>query len=241
VEIVDRERLEAIVLLLETMYDYIPRARGVDTGALPGPAASRRVRDETTGEWRTRRHGEPAWDEYLDMPMAEAMTPTTITGSRDVASEIRRLTSSIERIQLILDAHEGRYENERHGWEREREALEKAGSYAQLRTALLELERDKPELRAALAITFDPQREGLPRKYGPELIALRHRALLELSERLPVRLRVPPWIQEYQSSRRLDTVEGLAAKGLGAGAIARRLRIPKKTVQRILRRAVRST
>lgn len=235
-----QERRELLRLLLQTLDDHLPRPRSTYGGGESGPSSSRYVKDAGTGEWRPRRAGEKAWDAYLEEPLEDALKPGwTISGARDTRAEIARLTASIDRIQRILDAKEGRIDHERFGWEIEREALDRTGSYQKLRKLLAELKLAHPDQWQAVMRRYDPGREGMPFAPGIEEQRLADLGEAWIEERIGS-IRLPPWILEWQADRRRNTIAGLAAQGYGAGAIAKRLRIPKKAVQRQLR-AIRAT
>lgn len=244
-------KMHRIRLLLSTMDDYLPGVSGSMPEVPAGPSASRfvpcdfclrngRLKDgrlcpECRGEgWRTHRAGEKYWDRYLEEPVDEAVAPTRqFTGTPDRAANIRRLDASIERIQRVLQLKEGKLDEDMFGWERMRAAYEDAGSYRELRKCLAVMEVESPRLRRVLR-----------RRYEVNLFfkddeVKEHDAIFWLAMRMP-KVVVPSWVMEEEAQKARDTVESLAAQGFGAGTIARKLRISKKKVRRILKKINRS-
>jgi hypothetical protein len=78
----------------------------------------------------------------------------------------------------------------------------------------------------AVHVEHEPLELGPPARLELEL------GVLALALRLGT-VRVPPWLMEPPETRRASVAE-LAAAGLGAGAIARELAIPKGTVRKYL-------
>ena len=223
------ERVQRVVLLLQTLNDPYPTPR---IALVPdsGPSPSRYVPCETCqrrGEVRARggwllclvcdgrgwkrREREPAWDAYLQLPLDEAAQLPRAPGVRRPA----------------LD--DGGYV-----WERLRARYDAHGSYAALRSQLCWLAHTAPHRHAlvvAVHVEHDARRLDARARRDLDL------GVLAITLRLG-RVRVPTWLIEQTSAeRRRATLAGLAADGLGAGEIARRLGIPKKVVQRQLRRA----
>lgn len=183
--------------------------------------------------WRRRRAGDEKWDEYVEEPLTEAMQPTGVLGFYDRAQNIRRLTHELEKLEADAAAREGRLDQERFGWERQRQAMERAGSYRELRRVLRQLDSWWPE-------GF----QLLRRRYWlgvPVIFDARQRGVIEMAEAwlahtMRGSIRVPPWILEQRAQARVETVASLAAEGMTAGVIARRLRMPKEKVRRLLKR-----
>lgn len=235
------ERRLKIALLLSTMDDYLPGLGSSSPAALPGPAASRyvpcdlcqqkgRLKDDVLcpechgSRWRRRRAGEREWDAYLEQAVEDAVAPTrNFTGTPDHAANIRALDASIERIQRTLDAKEGKHDDG-FRWERVKKSYWRAGSYKALTRWLNRMQRERPDLRMVVR-----------RHYELELPGQDVEPVIDwLEERMPKSLRVPPWVMERYAQRNQVTVEQLRAEGLGAGAIAKRLRMSKKKVRRLL-------
>lgn len=244
------ERERKVRLLLETMDDYLPGPSTIKSQDLPGPAPStRRPCDDCKGTGRTtrglclvcdgagrrratlREQRQDGWDEYVEAPVAEAVVPQLSAGV-DRAAEIRRLDSSIARIQRTLDAKDGKMVEEAFPWEAARAAYERAGSYAELRRCLAELRLKAPDVYAAirrlytLALSPPTRHEKALEAVGVSFLAqaMRH-------------VNVPPWIEQEAGESRNETIETLAAEGMTAGQIGRRLRIPKEKVRQVLRKA----
>jgi len=164
--------------------------------------------------WKRRTRAEKVeWDAYLELPVEQAVgLPTMPVGRR--------------RDDAALAAQEVAY-----GWERARRAHDRHGSYGELRRALSWLAVVEPERHAlirAVLVDHEQRRLGRVEQAGLELgviaLALRMRTV-----------RVPPWLIERSAAEeRRESVEALAAAGLGAGEIARRLGLSKKAVRRRL-------
>jgi len=164
--------------------------------------------------WRRRRAGEIEWDRYCEMPVAEAVSFTSMPVAITSATESDREQS--------------------YGWERARAAHDRYGSYKELRRALDWL-RDREPRRYTLVrvvlIDHESRRLSAPDALSLDLgvvsIALRMRTV-----------RVPPWLMERRDAdRRQQSIAQLAAEGRTAGEIARRLDIPKGTVRKLLHRS----
>ena len=230
------ERVQRTRLLLETLHDPLPQVRA-SLRSDPGPAASRYVPCEAChragwirrrrgvavlclacdGEgWRRRQAGEPEWDRYLGLPVQEA-------------------------VQLPVEAAHRPREPEAggeqgYGWERLQAAYEARGSYRELRRNLSRLAAHRPRRhRLVVAVLVENQPrfltadDELDIDLGVVWITLRMRTI-----------RVPPWLMEHEAARtREQTIAALAADGFGAGEIARRLEMPKRTVRKYLARGSR--
>lgn len=246
----DREteqRMGKVRLLLSTLDDYVPAAKSVDLGDEPGPAPARRVPCEACERqgwvrgrlcllcdgrgWRRRLNGESAWDEYLELPVAEAVEPQLFSGT-DHAAEIRRLDASIRRIQQTLRAKAGVIDRrERFGWEHAREQQERHGSYGELRVQLVRL---RSTLEPAWLAVFRTHLSSIEVQLS-ERDRVYEDVGVDWLQREMRTLKVPPWLLEYEGGRRRQSVAALAERGLQPGAIARRTGIPKQKVRRILR------
>ena len=222
----------------------------MQAGDLPGPApSSRRPCDDCRRTGRTtlglclvcngtglrratlREQRTDGWDEYVEAPIAEAVVPQLSAG-HDPASEYRRLSASIARIQRTLDQKAGRDVVLPFQWEMERARYEREGSYAELRRALSVLHDRSPHVYAVIRRVYTirlvdlSSRDRLMEEMGVQFLAR------EMTD-----IRVPPWLEQADQERRNDTIESLAARGMTAGAIARRLKLPKDKVRRVLRRS----
>lgn len=244
------QRVQLVQVLLVSFFDYLPdppTSTGlISRSALPGPAPGKRVpcgycrRNgrvrlrrgsricpvcEGAG-WRIRRKLNPshpeyeqAYDEYTGEPVEadETQHPHAMTRSQ--------LDRALERL-------ESWEQGERFGWERERKLYERQGSYLQLGIALDRLQDRWP-----------PGHQAIRRHYWrgiliePSETTQRLTGIAEewLAREMRGEIRVPIWLVEEEADRKRETVASLAAQGLSAGQIARRLRMPKLKVQRTLR------
>lgn len=232
------------------MDDYLPGPSSMAPQDLPGPAASsRRPCDDCRGRgnlpsghrcpvcegegWRkatVREQRRDGWDEYVEAPVAEAVQPQLSAGT-DRAAEIRRLDASIARIQRTLDQKAGRDVVLPFQWEALQAHYERSGSYAELRRALGVLRAKAPDVYAAVR-----------RRYVIQIVEpTRHDRALEavgvafLASEMK-HIRVPAWLEQEEGRRRNETIESLAAQGMTAGAIGRRLKLPKDRVRQALRK-----
>jgi hypothetical protein len=252
------ERVQLVRILLASLLDYLPTpltASGLIRRSVPsGPAPGKRVPCdycrrvgrvrvirgyracpvcEGSG-WRTRRgprdkpthpgYEEP-WDEYTEQPVAEAVQhPPAMTSYL-----VDRTLERIEREQSLRDGDDS---SERYGWERERIAFDRRGSYNELRRALKLLHRKWPPGYLQVRRTY---LRGLAFEQTND-----DRLYLQAAEEWLARvmrgpIRVPPWLQERSTERRQRSVSELVAEGLTAGQIAKVLRVPKQKVRRLLR------
>lgn len=251
------ERVQAVQILLTSVLDYLPTpvtSTGlIARSSLPGPAPGKRVpcghcrrtgmlvyRNRTqrtclvcdgTG-WRRRRGSrnpshpeyEQPFDEYTGMPIEEeAQHPAAMSSStRDLV---------LDQLDHASELREGRIDGERYGWERERASYDRQGSYRELRRVL-----------ALLHVEWPIGYEQIFRFYLRGLVfqpSLFDRQLCDIAEEWVARemrwaIRIPPWLQERAGKDRQVSVADLAKEGLTPGAIARRLRIPKAKVKRML-------
>lgn len=245
------ERVQLVRILLSSFFDYLPSpvtssgliARSSPSGPAPGKRVpcghcrrSGRVRLRAGGSrfcpvcdgsgWRVRRRLSPShpeyeqpWDEYTREPVTE---------------ETVQHPQAMTRYQLdrALDQLEEYERGERFGWEREREVYERRGSYVELALALDQLALSWPpgyvQVRRQYlrGLGFEPSATSqLLCDAGEEWLAREMRG----------RIRVPRWLSEEVAESRQATVFELRDQGLTPGQIARRLRIPKLKVQRLLR------
>lgn len=157
--------------------------------------------------WKRRRADEEAWDAYLELPVA-------------VAVEL-----PIELAPAAAAADDAGF-----GWERARDAYDRHGSYKELRLQLRRLATASPRRHRLVQVVLV--------EHGDVKLDERARAELELGVveiALGMRsLRVPRWLMDEQPSM-ADDVAALAAAGMGAGEIARRLGMTKKAVRRKLK------
>lgn len=245
------QRIVAVRILLVSVLDYLPSpvtSSGLlSRSSLPGPAPGKRVPCtycRRTGNvryrnrpsrlcplctgtgWRLRRKtDEQPWDEYVGEPVEEASTqhPRSMTKPE--------LHGALERLQFEQDVREGRTEGERFGWERERASYDRQGSYKELRRAV-----------SRLYVLWPPGYLQINRFYFRGLSfqpSLFDRQTCDVAEEWLARemrgpVRVPSWLIEREADSRKGTVAELAAAGMTAGQIARRLGIPKAKVRRLL-------
>lgn len=223
------QRVSHVRLLLVTLNDPYPTPHGA-LRSDPGPAASRYVPCLTCRRrgwikqrggvtlclvcdgrgWKVREHDEEAWDAYVNLPLAEAVQ-LPVEPSAPATPEIER--------------------EHTYGWERQRQSYDRYGSYAELRRALERLEaRTPPRARLVRSVLVDGETRQLSANdlleidLGVIAIALAMR-----------RVRVPRWLLEEHAADRRETIETLAAQGLRAGEIARKLGIQKRVVRRRLK------
>lgn len=224
------ERVQRVTLLLQTLNDPYPTPR---IAVVPdsGPSPSRYVPCETCsarGEVRVvggyqlclicdgrgwkRREREQPWDAYLGMAL-------------DEANQLPRATT------VRRPARDG---EEAFLWERIRERYDANGSYAQVRRQLDWLALAAPRRHRLVEVVHVEHQERQLDRHAQRDLDL---GVLQLTLRLG-RVRVPAWlIEQTAADRRRQTLAGLIADGLTPGQIARRLGVPKKVVQRQLRRA----
>lgn len=234
------QRMHKVRLLLSSLDDYVPGPKVTSLGNESGPAPSKLVPCEchtipchvcNDTKWRRRQKDEPAWDEYLEQRVDEAIEPQLFSGV-DHAAEIRRLDASIARIRRTLMAKAGVLDKrEKFSWEAAREQQERYGSYRELRKWLRVLALKWPEghraIRRVHLSNIEVKLTELDRTHEDVAVYwLQHQMKS---------LRVPPWLMEYDASRRRDSVQSLHARGLNPGAIARRTGIRKEKVKRILK------
>lgn len=241
--------IRRVRLLLDTSDDYLPGPSAIQMGDMSGPApSSRRPCDDCRKTGKTtagiclvcngtglrratmREQRTDGWDEYVEAPVSEAVVPQLSAGI-DRASEIRRLDASIARIQRTLDAKDGKQVDEAYGWERLRSAYEREGSYGELRRCLGELRKLWPAGYSTVRRIYTIRLVEL----SPHDRAVEELAVTWLAREMR-HIRVPHWVEQEASTRRNDTIETLAAQGMGAGAIARRLKLSKEKVRSVLRK-----
>lgn len=233
------QRVQHVRLLLETLNDPLPAPRGaLRTDA--GPSRSHYVPCETCRRegwvrrrsgwilclvcdgrgWKAWETGEEEWDAYMELPLEEAgqlpREPNPVSLARVEEEIAERETGSVRP----------------YGWERLRASYDRHGSYGELRRCLGWLSLAHPRrhsLVRAVLVDHEPRRLGpvavLELELGVLMIALRMRTV-----------RVPPWlIERTEADARRESIAELAAQGLRAGEIARRLGLPKSVVRRKLK------
>jgi len=236
------DRVNAVRLLLESLNDYLPdppTSSGIIArSSLPGPAPGRRVpctycrktgyvRDRTRTRycpvclgtcWRTKERNDESWDEYTGERVADESEhkpePMTL---RQIEHELERITRTVT--------------EERFGWERERRSYERQGSYQELRRALTRLE-----------FAWTTGHLLIYRRYFRNVevdLADSDAVLLGAAEEWVARdmrgaVRVPQWMARNGHAAKRKGIAELAADGLTPGQIARRLRLPKAKVRRVL-------
>lgn len=234
------DRVMRVRLLLDTLDDPYPTPRGA-LRADAGPSPSRylpcvtcnrqgwlkRRRElvlclvcDGTG-WKRRAHDEAAWDAYMGMPLVDA------------ASMPRALPSvSLAHLEEEAAERDGNLTRLAFAWERRIWTYNRHGSYQELRRQLDWLAGVAPR-RARLVRTVLVQHEE--RRLTPVLTLELELGVVMLARRIR-NPRVPPWLLERVSAdQRQETLAALAAQGLGAGEIARRLGVPKKVIRRRLK------
>jgi hypothetical protein len=250
------ERVQAVQLLLASLLDYLPTpvtSSGlIARSSLPGPAPGKRVpcgHCRRSGRihsikksricpvceghgWRARRRLNPShplyeqpYDEYTGLPVQadETQHPSAMSD--------RQLGAALEQLEYAHELRLGHSEGERYGWERERIAHDRQGSYRELRRSLGLLHRRWPVgYQQVHRVHF----RGLSMLWNKI-----DRLLLDAAEEWVARemrgpVRVPPWLQERRAADRQKTIQELTKEGLSAGQIARVLRIPKAKVKRLL-------
>jgi hypothetical protein len=222
------KRVEGVRLLLGSLNEPYPSLRGA-LRPDSGPALSRYLPCETcrstgrvrgrggylvclvcggTGEKR-REHGDLAWDAYMRLPLEEAV---------QLPQELGHRARALEPL-----------EEEAYAWERRRAQQDRQGSYAELRRQLDWLRGAHPPRHHLVVVVLVEQ---LPREITPRAQLEVDLGVVSLALRMRV-VRVPRWLREPQ--RRVETVSTLAALGLQAGEIARKLGMTKKAVRRQLK------
>lgn len=227
------ERERKVRLLLLTLNEPYPGPQGLRLASLPGPAPSRnvpcdycrrrgRVKQRTGTRlcpvcdgrgWRGKRSHEPAWDEYVELPVADAVLLPTMS------------------IPPTADPVKA---GQSYGWERQVSSYRRHGSYRELERALSLLRGQWPAgyatIRAIYLRDVTVALRGVDR--GRE-----QRAVTLLAAEMRGRIRVPPWVMEEASRDRRDSAHSLRAQGIKPGAIARILGISREKVKRLLKGA----
>lgn len=225
------DRVQRVRLLLVTLNDPYPTPRGA-LEPDSGPAASRYVPCETCrsrGEVRTRggwslclvcdgegwkrREDEPAWDAYVELPLVEAVALPAVT--------------------VVRAAPPPEVEAQTYGWERARRAYDRHGSYRQLRLQLDWLALvDARRHRLVRSVLVDQE----PRVLTPVMQTQLDLGVVMIARRMPT-VKVPPWlIERTAAEEQRETIAELAASGMSAAVIARRLGISKESARRKLKR-----
>jgi hypothetical protein len=251
------QRIANVRILLTSFYDYLPApvtssglvTRAASSGPAPGKRVpctycrrTGRVRQKNSKSrfcpvcdgsgWRPRRRLKPShpsyeqpWDEYTREPVEEEQVQHPHAMTR------YQLDRALER----LESYE---RGERFGWEREREVYQRRGSYGELALALDRLSRQWHVGYLQIRRTY---LRGLSFEPSPLTSELTEIAEEWLAREMRGKIRVPVWLAEQVAGQREATVQELHEQGLAAGTIAKRLRIPKLKVQRMLRSFTLST
>jgi hypothetical protein len=176
--------------------------------------------------WKLRTDEEP-WDEYVELPTAEAAELPVMPSAPPAAAIEARLADE-------LAEREGRITHLAYGWERARQAADRKGSYGELRRSLGRMRDEHPRwhgLIQATLINGEIRELSDGARTGVELGVL----WTALDMRGPVR--VPFWVMDrHRAETTLDTVATLARDGLSASQIAGRTGLTTKAVKRRLRR-----
>jgi hypothetical protein len=225
------ERVARVRLLLETLNDPYPTPRGAlepDSGPAPSryvpcDACLGRGERRARGGWvlclvcdgrgeKRRERGEPEWDAYIGLPLADAAElPRQPTPPRVVADDA----------------------DESYGWERLRRAYDREGSYRALRAQLDWLSLHDP-VKYRLVRTVLVEHE--PRRLDAAMQTQLDLGVLAIARRMRS-VKVPPWlIERTAADAQRATIEELAREGMRAGEIAKRLGITKEAVKRKLKR-----
>jgi hypothetical protein len=117
-------------------------------------------------------------------------------------------------------------------WERARRSYDRHGSYATLRRQLDWLAGASPRrYRLVRAVLVEHE----PRELG-ELAAVElDLGVVMIARRMPT-VRVPPWlIERSAAAEQRETIAELAASGMSASQIAKRLGVSKKAAKRKLK------
>jgi hypothetical protein len=226
------DRVQRVRLLLETLNDPYPTARGA-LRSDSGPAASRYVPCETCRRsgwvkqrrllilclvcdghgWRRREHDDEPWDAYLALPVSEAVQLPVESAARPSRDD--------------GDEEPG------YGWERLRDAYERRGSYREVRLRLEELSFSEPRRHHLIRIVLVEQE--------PRHVDVHDRLDIDLGVvQITLRMhnvRVPPWLLQHGQEETNAVIRALAAQGAKPGEIAARLGLATDTVKRTLRRA----
>lgn len=245
------QRVRLVRVLLGSFFDYLPQPQTssglVARASVSGPAPGKRVPCtycRRSGRvplrsgsrfcpvcqgsgWRVRRRlnpshpeYEPPWDEYIREPIEEEQVQHPHAMTRD------QLELALARLEDEGDVPD------RFGWERERERYDRRGSYVELALALDRLADEWPQGHLHIRRLY---LRGLSFTPSTATQFITDVAEEWLAREMRGEIRVPRWLLEETATYRQETVYELAAKGMSAGAIARRLRLPKLKVQRMLR------
>lgn len=225
------ERVRRVELLLLTLHDGYPTVRGsIETPS--GVAEGKRVPclDCKRQGWLRTRHGlqlcllcdgtgwkrresEEPWDEYVNLPTAEAAQLPVMPSAPSPASDAA------------------------YAWERARQAHDAKGSYRELRRALEALAHARPSWHRLVLAKLVYQETRVFTE-GAETAILLGVGWLAREMRGPVR--VPPWVMEQaRAEERRDSIAALRAVGLTNGQIGQRLGMSPKAVKRKLKAARR--
>jgi hypothetical protein len=192
------ERERRVVLLLESLNDYLPSPRTASGSiAAQGPSIQTNTCGTCSGEGRTkygRCHtcgGE---------------------GAHAPAMESYQLDAEIARLEEDKQAREGKDRGSLYGWERERRRMEKHGDYRALRRALDLLGSMAPgRVSLVRAVHVDQVPVRLSEAVKAELADV----IYCLAELMPTPIRVPSWIDSkagVDASLRLAKGRGMDDK-----------------------------
>jgi Helix-turn-helix domain len=161
--------------------------------------------------WKRRSADDAPWDGYVELPLQEA-------------SELPREPTR-RRAEPVG-------EHEPFVWERLRATYDRHGSYGELRRQLDWLSLRSPTRhRLVRSVLVDHEPKLLTAGASREL----ELGVLQVALRMRT-VRVPPWlIERTAADERRDVLAALAADGLRAGEIARRLGITREAAKRKLR------
>jgi hypothetical protein len=260
------DRRSAVLLLLDSLLDYLPGVRSAtgqlaaSGGAAVGTVAScsncggsgkvigQRIDTGTrtqqacrecggSGSRRARR-GETGSD-----PMIDRAAKAGVAAIRGRGMERAELDSEIARLERSRRDRAGeRSARDAYGWERDREAQRKVGSYAELEAALGWLREASPgRCRLAWKIVYHE-----PWLFDDGMMEALGETLGMLAERMPERIRVPDRLLARQvateaggrldprvKALRDDQIREARKVGMPASVIADRWSLTVRSVHRI--------
>lgn len=237
-----KRRHDNIRVLLRTLNDIYPGPTTLKTNPGSGPAPGRRVPCDfchRSGKayspslqritpcpvcdgrkWRTRRAGEPEWDEMTGQPVATSET------RKPEPMSPQRLDSELQRVELDLRLRAGDTDpNEAYSWERAREARDKGTSYTELERVLGVMQIEEPIARSAINWIYFAD-------VGASLPECDESALIEwISARMRGKVRVPRAFFEAQQAETRAEAKRLLKEGSSDLEVARSLGISRETVR----------
>jgi hypothetical protein len=247
----DRQR--RVQLLLQSMDDYLPDPPP-SLRTESGPAPSKRVPCDTctktgrvvyeTGDrrtracpscdgfgWRRRRKGDEAFDEYLGEPVRDAerkgqSAPRTFRLDED----IRRLGSSIDRLEREWGEKRGDISGESFPWETERRRLDRSGSYRELRRVLSELERKSGHVHRSTLLVYGPN--SMVDVPADSVRFMADMGVEYIAREMRGDIRIPEWLEERTVAvQRRVTIDALHLAGYSPRKIAKVLGLSMRTVK----------